>query len=124
MLSQLLADNTFDTAYAWLCKQRMNHPPNADIWHFRRHHSALLSQIKAEIAGNRYLFTPLQVISKQDGSQIAIWSARDALVLKMLTLILQTILPCHTSCKHIKGNGGSKRAVQATHDRINSGQFA
>ena len=52
-----------------------------------------------------------------------VWSARDALVLKMLTLILHHHLPCHTTCSHIKGHGGSKQSVQRTHDRITSKRY-
>jgi RNA-directed DNA polymerase len=28
---------TLNTAYSWLCKQRLNFPANADIWHLRFH---------------------------------------------------------------------------------------
>lgn len=123
MLSQLLADEAIDAATAWLCKQRARHPPNAEIWHVSFHKATLIPIIKQEIASYQYAFSPLQIIEKRDGSKIAMWSARDALVLKMLALVLQPILPCHATCMHIKGNGGSKRAVQITHDRIKSKQY-
>ncbi len=36
ILAQLASDDVLDTAYDWLCKRRIDYPPNADIWAFRR----------------------------------------------------------------------------------------
>jgi RNA-directed DNA polymerase len=55
----------------------------------------------------------LQRVTKADGSSEAdLWSARDALVLKALTLVLARVLPVSRHCTHIKGNGGAKAAVR------------
>ncbi|WP_198432157.1 reverse transcriptase domain-containing protein [Marinomonas sp. BSi20584] len=123
MLNTLLHPDTIARAYQWLCQTRKHHPPNADIWHFRFHWRKEITQIKQQIVDKKYLFSALQLINKADGSQVAVWSSRDALVLKMLTLTLQDILPCHKLCTHFKGHGGAKQSVQTTHDRINSGQY-
>jgi len=103
--------------------QRKNFPANADIWHFRFHKKVLLPILIEQLRSGTYQFSPLQIITKTNGDSIALWSSQDALVLKMLTLVCQSILPTHNLCQHIKGHGGSKKSVQATHDRINSQQF-
>jgi RNA-directed DNA polymerase len=48
------------------------------------------------------------------GDTIAIWSSRDALVIKVLTAIIQEALKPYLSktCYHLKGHGGLKGAVR------------
>ena len=41
-----------------------------------------------------------------------LWSARDALVLKALALVLGEHLPILPRCTHVKGHGGAKAAVR------------
>jgi len=49
-----------------------------------------------------------------DGETIAVWSSRDALVLKVLTWIIEKRLKpaLHKTCYHLKGHGGLKGAVR------------
>jgi len=42
---------------------------------------------------------------------IHLWSSRDALVLKLLTLHLAAVLPVSTLCTHVKSHGGLKATV-------------
>ncbi|MCU6172424.1 hypothetical protein [Enterobacter bugandensis] len=42
-----------------------------------------------------YVLSPLQVVRKASGETVALWSSSDALVLKMLTGVLETQLPLH-----------------------------
>ena len=123
LLAQLIADTNLNSAFAWLCRQRVHFPANADIWHLRAHQATRLPAMQAKLADNQYNLTPLELMTKRDGTRIALWSSEDALVLKMLTQVLQPLLPCHRLCVHSKGHGGSKRSIQVTHDRINSGRF-
>jgi len=51
-------------------------------------------------------------VTLADGGDIDLWSARDALVLKAMTIVLSDVLPASPSCTHIKGHGGAKRAVR------------
>lgn len=51
-------------------------------------------------------------ITLKDGTDIDLWAARDALVLKALTIVLSDTLPVSPRCTHIKGNGGAKAAVR------------
>ncbi len=47
-----------------------------------------------------------------DGRDFDLWSARDALVLKVLIMVLADFLPVFPCCTHIKGHGGAKAAVR------------
>ncbi len=50
-------------------------------------------RIKAELVAGRYRFGLLTRITLADGEDIDLWSARDALVLKALTIVLAKHLP-------------------------------
>jgi len=123
MLRSLLSNTNVSSAADWLCGQRINAPDNADIWNFRAHEGELIAQITAEIATNQFYFTPMQKFDKVDGSSVVMWSSRDALVLKMMAQVLSPILPCHSSCMHIKGHGGAKQSVNLVDQWVRSGSF-
>jgi len=123
LISQLTSPQTVNLAWQWLCNSRKNFPPNADIWDFRWHKNTQLPLLIHQLRSGCYRFSPLQLITKANGEKIALWSSHDAFVLKLLALVLRPVLPCHKSCAHLKGHGGAKRTVQATHDRISSKQF-
>ena len=61
-----------------------------------------------------YQFDLQKKIALSDGDRIALWSSQDALVLKVLTGVVQEILTpfFSKSCYHLKGNGGLKAAVR------------
>ena len=100
-----------DEAYTWLCKQRIHHPPNADIWYLHFYWHRERQQIVEELENQTYRFAPLDVIAKTNGKTIHLWSARDALVLKCLALSLPPYLHLSLHCTHIKGHGGLKATV-------------
>ena len=105
------SEEQWDTAYTWLCKQRLNYPANADIWHLSFNWYKEKSTLKNKLLSGGYHFSPLQSITKQDGSTIHLWSSRDALVLKLITLSLTNILPVSTRCTHVKAHGGLKATI-------------
>jgi RNA-directed DNA polymerase len=111
------------SAWQWLCQSRKNFPANADIWHLRFHQSTLLPPILHALKTGHYQFTPMQIINKANGESIALWSAADAFVLKLITLTLQDVLPVHKSCTHVKGHGGHKSTVRQTHNWIAGGAY-
>ncbi len=100
-----------DEAYEWVCKQRHHHPPNADIWHLRFHWDREKYRLIQELDNNTYRFDPLEVVTKANGDTLHLWSARDALVLKCLALLLARYLPLSSHCTHVKGHGGLKATV-------------
>ncbi|MEL5280743.1 reverse transcriptase domain-containing protein [Serratia bockelmannii] len=104
-----------ECAYQWLIKARKHYPDNADIWHLRFYWQRERESILSAINRGQYRFSPLQIIKKASGESIALWSARDALVLKLLTDALESQLPVHPLCEHIKGHGGGRQSTQRVH---------
>jgi hypothetical protein len=59
----------------------------------------------------------------RDGEDADLWSARDALVLKAMALVLGEHLPVSHRCTHIKGHGGAKFAVREVRDHLVTNRF-
>ncbi|CAI1188625.1 Retron-type reverse transcriptase [Serratia marcescens] len=104
-----------DAACQWLIKQRQHYPDNADIWHLRFHWQREREEILSSLNRGEYRLSPLQRIQKADGESLALWSSRDALVLRMLTAVLTPLLPVHPLCEHVRGHGGGRRSTQRVH---------
>lgn len=114
---------TVTIAWEWLCHSRKEFPAHADIWNLRFHQATELPRILDDLAAGHYTFSAMQIITRADGEEVALWSAADALVLKILTLTLQPILPCHQACYHIQGHGGHKASVRQAHRWIEGGHY-
>ena len=100
-----------DRAFAWLCKQRRNHPDFSDVWDLRRCWTAAKSRIQRELRARTYRFDLLRRI-ELGGATVELWSSHDALVLKALTLVLSRHLTISPLCVHVKGHGGAKRTAK------------
>jgi RNA-directed DNA polymerase len=74
--------------------------------------------LKAALVSGGYRFDVLERIALKDSSSIDLWSSRDALVLKAMTLCLERTLPIRPSCTHIRGHGGAKDAVPRVHSHL------
>jgi RNA-directed DNA polymerase len=98
--------------------QSQKFPANSGIWHVRFHKQTWLPQLLSNLGQGTHRLSPMQLVKRSDNSKVPIWSSSDALVLKLLTIKLQTLLPVHKSCTHIKGHGGHKFAVRQTHNWI------
>lgn len=112
-----------NAAYTWLCKSRRRFPANADIWHLRFHWNTERARILRSLHAGTYRFQPLSLVSRADGSQVAVWSSADALVIKCLTLYLENVLPVSRWCEHLRGHGGGRASVRQTHARLLSGRY-
>jgi RNA-directed DNA polymerase len=108
----LASDAVLDAAFAWLCRRRRDWSADADIWSFQRNWRDEKERLKDALLSGRFRFGLLERVTKADGSEGDLWSARDALVLKALTLVLTPVLPVSPRCTHIKGNGGAKGAMR------------
>lgn len=124
LLDDMLHPDNVDAAWQWLCRSRRNFPPDADIWHLRFHRATTLPGLVSQLRSGRYRFMPMQAITRADRETVALWSATDALVLKMMTAVLQAVLPVHRTCSHVKGHGGHKIAVQRADRWIAGGAYA
>ena len=110
--NDLVADTVLDAAYDWLCHRRRDYPADADVWTLRRHWPTVKAALRADLLAGRYRIGLLKRVVRQNGEALDLWSARDAVVLKALALVLGARLPCSRRCTHLKGYGGSKAAVR------------
>ncbi len=123
VLAAVASDDVLDTAYEWLCKRRRDYPPDADIWSFRHRWREEKAIIKTELLKGSYRFGLLTRVTLNNGEDIDLWSARDALVLKALALVLGEHLPISPRCTHIKGHGGAKAAVRQVWAHLAENRF-
>jgi hypothetical protein len=123
MLTRLASDKVLDAAYDWLCHRRRKYPANNDVWTLRHRWADEKRRIQSDLLAGNYCFDLLNRITLANGDDIDLWSARDALVLKALTMVLADVLPVSPRCTHIKGNGGSKAAVRQVAGRLGDNSF-
>ncbi len=112
ILAELTSDGVLDTAYDWLCRRRRDYPADADVWSFRQAWAQEKNTLKTALATGRYRFNLLTRVTLKDGEEVDLWSARDALMLKALAIVLAKLLPVSPRCTHVKGHGGAKAAVR------------
>lgn len=111
-LAALADDNLLEMAFTWLCQQRKKWPAAADVWDLRARWPEAKAQLQAELCAEQFRFEVLSRITLLTGEEMDLWSARDALVLKALALMLGARLPLSRRCVHVKGHGGTKAAVR------------
>jgi hypothetical protein len=123
LTDRLCSDAVLDCAYRWLCKQRRRWPDAADVWSFRRDWAKEKVRLQAELRSGCFRFGLQQRVTRGNGEAIDLWSARDALVLKALALVLGEELPVSRRCVHVKGHGGAKAAVRQVMQRLPTARF-
>ena len=123
IIAQLTCDDVLDTAYEWLCRRRRDYSANADVWSLRRRWSHEKGVIKHDLRSGRYRFSLLSRVTLRNDEELDLWSARDALVLKALALVLSKHLPLSRRCTHLKGHGGAKYAVREVRDHLPANRF-
>ncbi len=111
-IADIIADTVLNQAFAWLCKRRREYPADADVWSFRRNWHQEKATLKTELLEGSYCVSLLSRVTLKTQEDIDLFSARDALVLKALSLVITRHLSISGQCTHIKGNGGSKGAVR------------
>jgi RNA-directed DNA polymerase len=118
ILSTIAIPCLLHEAYEWLCTARKKHPANADVWDFRCNWHRWAQSLLADFRTGDYRFDVQKKITLASGETIALWSARDALVIKVLTWIIQEAIQplLSRTCYHVKGHGGLKGAVREVLD--------
>jgi len=120
---RLRSDAVLDRAFVWLCRQRRRWPDANDVWTFRRDWPEEKRRLQSELREGRFRFGLQQRVTRQNGEEIDLWSARDALVLKALALVLGDQLSISPHCVHVKGHGGAKAAIRRIARRLPSAGF-
>ena len=100
LLARLTSDAVLDCAYAWLCHQRRRWPDASDVWSLRRNWTAEKTRLQADLRSGRFRLGLQERVMRVNGEEIDLWSARDALVLKALALVLGEHLPISRQCVH------------------------
>ena len=70
------------------------------------------------LSNGQYQFEPLQKLTCSDGDVIELWTARDALVLKAIAMVLGPTFESSPKCTHNKGHGGAKAPVRQVCDAM------
>ena len=122
LISRIAADDTLDAAFHWVCSRRVDYSHNSDIWELRRNWHGMKPAIQHALLSGEYMFSPLQEI-RTDTDVIELWRARDALVLKAMSMVLGEWLDGVISCRchHVQGHGGAKAAICNTINAMGCG---
>lgn len=112
--TKLSLQKAFSEAYQWCSRNRKIHPPSSEIWDFRRSWKNRADAVINTFVRGEYKFDVQKRITLSNGETISVWSRWDALILKVLTQIIQEKLKpvLVKSCYHLKGHGGLKGAVR------------
>jgi hypothetical protein len=115
-IGTIAANETLNAAFKWLCHRRQKQQHNADIWDLRWRWPEEKIRIQQLIRQGEYRLSALDWFLGEEGDLIELYSARDALVLKALTLTLTPALLRHLSpsCSHVKGHGAASTVPCAT----------
>lgn len=122
-LSSLIDDTVLDEAWPWLCKRRKDCPASADIWWLRQDWHLEKPRLVHALSNGHYQFEPLQKLTRSDGEVIELWTARDALVLKAMAIVMGQAFEVSPHCTHVKGHGGAKAAVREVADALPEYRF-
>jgi len=82
------------------------------VWRFRQHWPEEKAQLRADLLAGTYAVGLLSRVTMQNGEEVDLWPARDAVVMKALALVLPQHLPLSRRCTHLKGYEGLKHAVR------------
>lgn len=119
----LASDAVIDAAYAWLCRQRRDWPADTGIWDLRFRWCRDKQRIQAVLQRGDYPFSPMSRVTKSNGEVVHVWSSRDALVLKVLAIVLAknpSRLRALYACERVwrREGGGAGRAGASWAERL------
>jgi len=86
-MSHSRINHLFKEAFRWLCLRRCKHPPSSDVWDFRRNWNEIKEFVIEDFTKGTYKLSVQKKLTLSCGDTIALWSSRDALVIKVLTAI-------------------------------------
>lgn len=86
-IAALTDEPVLSNAFDWLCRRRRDYPPAADVWDFRRHWVNEKRSLISQLLDGRYRVDLLTRLRSKDQDEIELWSARNALVMKGLSMV-------------------------------------
>jgi RNA-directed DNA polymerase len=124
LMAEIASETVLEQAYRWLCDRRKRYCHNNDVWTLRWRWSEVKAQVQADLLSGCYRFEAMDRIPQSE-DDVALWSSRDALVLKAMAIVLTGHLAPRLpkSCYHLVGNGGSKAAVRYVASRLRGQTF-
>ncbi|MHC4139177.1 MAG: reverse transcriptase/maturase family protein [Planctomycetota bacterium] len=123
LIQKVASDSVIDSAYDWLCKRRKGYSHNDEVWDIRFRWSEFKPHLQKTLLAGEYTISS-QIVIKTPDRRTELWSAKDALVLKALSIVLSEYLKpvLSRNCYHLAGHGGAKAAVRATAKYLKQGQ--
>ena len=117
--SPMITADILDLAYQWLCQQRKDAHHNHDIWHLRWHWNGVRTKLLDQLAAGTYRLSPTRMVTI-DGDCFEVWSSRDSLVLKAVSIVLSRRWNGVLShrCFHLAGRGGAKAALREVMNQV------
>jgi len=123
-MTEIISETIIDQAYEWLCQRRKDYSHHNDVWHLRWKWAVIKPELQKSLLNGDYAFDPVAVVYCA-GERFLIWSARDALVLKAVALVLNRWLkPLFANrVYHLAGTGGAKAAVREVAQNLPHNRF-
>ncbi len=123
------AEKYIDAAYLWVCQKRKDYHFNNEVWHLRVHWQEERAQLLHDLKAQRFSFDLVKKISTADRTTF-LWTAKDALVLKIMALHLEKKIKPTLSGQiyHLKAEAGqekrgSKKAVKKVFEQLPNHTF-
>lgn len=115
----MITADILDLAYQWLCQQRRDAHHNHDIWHLRWNWNGVRTKLLGQLAAGTYRLSPTRMVTI-DGDCFEVWSSRDSLVLKAVSIVLSRQWNGVLShrCFHLAGRGGAKAALREVMNQV------
>ncbi len=109
LIQKIASDAVIDTAYEWLCKRRKDYSHNDEVWDIRFKWSEVKPHLQKALLAGEYTISS-QIVIHTPERRTELWSAKDALVLTAISIVLGKHLKpvLSRNCYHLAGNGGAK----------------
>lgn len=123
LLKQCLQDKTLDEALDWL-KRNSKEQDHSDVWHYSKHWASHKKALQQRLTQGTFSFQSVRdvEVKANDGSTEIreIRCAEDRLLLRAISQTLQPIFAQRIAleCTHLKGRGGTKKAVEDSHAQL------
>jgi len=112
-IEEIVSDEVMQQAYEWVCQRRRDYSSNDDVWDLRWRWDEIRPGLQAALRAGTYRIGSTRRL-RVEHEVLEIWSARDAVVLKAIAIVVASkLLPqLSMKCYHLEGRGGSKGAVR------------